>query len=127
MYSFWQALHPGVHVQPQKAKETTLMYERGMIQDRTTPLYPYRHKDGKYFTSPDIDEWDSIAKFGYTYPEIPAEYFQNNDPEGLQKYVGKVFIKLLGPEDAKAYPPVPKAALEEANKMNDLANKAGGT
>lgn len=99
------------------------MYQLGKVQDDKTPLYPFRHGDGKFFTSPDIDKWNSTANFGYLYPETPATYIENNDPEGLRKFVSKRVIDLLGPQNnALPYPPVPKPALEKVNKICELAN-----
>ncbi|KAL8714961.1 MAG: hypothetical protein Q9225_006477 [Loekoesia sp. 1 TL-2023] len=123
VYALWKSIHPGVQVQPQQSKEDTIMYKSGKIQDQKTPLYPYRHKDGRYFTSPDVDEWDSTAKFGYRYPEQPATYFEKNDAEGLKKFVSKRIIDILGPQNNELpYPPVPMEAVEKVNKMNELAN-----
>ena len=104
------------------------MYKMGKIQDQKTPLYPFRHADGTYFTSPDVDDWNSTAKFGYRYPEQPATYFEKNDAEGLMKFVSRRVIDLLGPlTNALPYPPVPKAAVEKVSKMCELASQAKGT
>ena len=126
VYSLWQSIHPGVEVQPQAAKETTIMYRMGKVQDDKTPLYPFRHPDGTHFTSPDVDKWNSSANFGYRYPEHPAAYFEENNAEGLQKYVRKRAIELFGPVDAKMYPAVPKEAIEKVNKICELASKVPG-
>lgn len=102
------------------------MYQLGKVQDEKTPLYPFRHRDGKYFTSPDVDKWDSTLNFGYRYPEMPASYLDSGDKDGLQRYVSKRVIDMYGPEEVRAYPPVPKAALETVNKVCELANGVGG-
>ncbi|KAK4694225.1 hypothetical protein P7C71_g3323, partial [Lecanoromycetidae sp. Uapishka_2] len=102
------------------------MYKLGKVQDRTTPLYPFRHRDGKYFTSPDVDKWDSIFNWGYRYPEMPWGLVDKKDKDELQKYVSRRVIDLYGPEDLKMYPVVPKEAVEAANKMSELANGVGG-
>ena len=103
------------------------MYEMGKTEDQTTPLYPFRHQDGKYFTSPDVDKWHSILDYGYRYPELPANLMETKDQSELQKYVSRRVIDLYGPKEIKAYPPVPKAAVEAANKMSEIANSVGGT
>lgn len=103
------------------------MYKRGKVQDQKTPLYPFRHADGKFFNSPDVDQWNSTAKFGYRYPEQPLTYFENNDAEGLKKFVSRRVIDLLGPQThTLPHPPVPKEAVEKVNKMCELANLAQG-
>ncbi|KAL8727161.1 MAG: hypothetical protein Q9181_005803 [Wetmoreana brouardii] len=124
VYALWKSIHPGVQVQPQQSKEDIIMYKMGKIQDQKTRLYPFRHADGTFFTSPDVDEWNSTAKFGYRYPEQPATYFENDDAEGLKKFVCRRIIDLLGPQTHELpYPPVPKEAVEEVSKICELANE----
>lgn len=97
------------------------MYALGKTQDKTTPLYPFRHPDGTYFTSNDVDKWDSTLNYGYRYPETPAELFKVEEQDRLKRYVSKRVIDILAP-DFKNFPLVPRKAVEEANRLSELAN-----
>lgn len=126
IYSLWQVLHPGVEVEPQIALDPTIMYKEGIIQDKTTPLYPFRHPDGTYFTSNDVDKWDSTLCYGYRYPETPAELFKVEEQASLKRHVSERVIDILGP-DYKSFPLVPKKAIEEVNKVSEVANSVKRT
>ena len=101
----------------------TIIYPQGKTQDNTTPLYPFRHPDGTYFTSSDVDKWDSTLKFGYRYPETPAELFKVEEQERLKEYVSQRVIETLAP-DYRNIPLVSREAVIEANKLIEVANKA---
>lgn len=101
----------------------TIIYGLGRTQDNTTPLYPFRHPDGTYFTSNDVDKWDSTLKFGYRYPETPAELFKVEEQSRLKEYVSQRVIDTLAP-DFKNIPLVGRDAVKEANELIEVANKA---
>lgn len=101
---------------PQTSQESTILEASGKEQNSKTPLYPFRNSRGEVYNSEAFDKWDSVFKFGYTYPELPAKLFNPNDQAVLKAYATKCINKQYGPNN-KNYPPVPRAALIEANQM----------
>lgn len=101
---------------PQTSQESTILEASGKEQNSKTPLYPFRDHSGKVYNSEAFDKWDSIFNFGYTYPELPAKLSNPKDQAVMKAYATKRINELYGPNN-KNYPPVPRAALIEANQM----------
>ncbi|EWC46374.1 hypothetical protein DRE_04317 [Drechslerella stenobrocha 248] len=51
-----------------------------------TPLYPWMHKNGQWWSSRDIQDASDIWKFKYGYPEVPCSYIKKT-PEQLDTFV----------------------------------------
>ncbi|KAL7267388.1 hypothetical protein RUND412_010029 [Rhizina undulata] len=125
LYALWQTLHPGVHVVEQQSVMDTISEPVGKAQNEKTPLYPFRQRGGKYFTSEDVQRWDSIYEFGYTYPELPAKLFNPDDQGRLKKYCTEKVNELYAPKDPN-WPPVPEKAILEANAALESIPKGRG-
>jgi tyrosinase len=84
--AMYQAVYPGRVVTPQPA--TGVFARRVQDGDEDTidtPLWPFRKADGQYYTSRDVSTAGSIWDFGYSYPEVPAEY-RNRSSEDLRVF-----------------------------------------
>ncbi len=58
-----------------------------------TPLYPFRHPDGKEFSGDDFKTALSTFAYGYTYPEVPVGLSEQD----LQAYTTRMINKIYGP------------------------------
>lgn len=87
----YQAVRPGEFVQPGPASSTFgRIVGPGDVDDVNTPLRPFRHPDGREWTSQDINSAIAIFNYGYSYPEIPAD-FQSRPASDLTDFViGKI-------------------------------------
>lgn len=85
-------------------------------QGSKTPLHPFRKPGGELYTSESFENWDSIFNFGYTYPELPAKLLNKDNQAVLKAFATKCINESYAPKD-KNYPPVPRAAIAEANEM----------
>ncbi|KAF3931636.1 Tyrosinase [Dactylellina cionopaga] len=77
MLAIWQAANPGVYLTPDWAVATYQRIVANEDEDEDnldTELYPWKHPDGKYWTSQDVKDVSSIWKYGYGYPEVPCSY-----------------------------------------------------
>jgi len=91
----YQAVHPDREMSPQPATGTfARRVNANSRDDLNTPLPPFRHEDGSYFTSTDVSSADSIWDFGYAYSEVPASY--RGDPEGLSSFTTSRINALYG-------------------------------
>ena len=71
----YQAIWPNEFIGTIPAAGTfARMVRPGDTDDVNTPLRPFRHPDGREWTSADVNGATNIMNYGYTYPEIPAEY-----------------------------------------------------
>ncbi|KAI5780894.1 hypothetical protein EDC01DRAFT_667616 [Geopyxis carbonaria] len=71
--ALWQALHPrAAPLVPRPAEQAVYNYPAGTVQSDETPLYPFRHAGGRWFTARDVDSVEKMWGLGYTYPELPA-------------------------------------------------------
>ena len=61
--------------------------------DLLTPLYPFRHDNGKEWTSDDIKTAESIFQYGYAYPEVPV----GRSGSDLQTFTTEAVKRLYGP------------------------------
>ncbi|KAF8252413.1 Di-copper centre-containing protein [Wilcoxina mikolae CBS 423.85] len=85
LIAMYQAVHPDRQMSPQPASGTfARQVSNGDMDDLDTPLAPFRHGDGSYFTSNDVSSVDSIWDLGYAYTEVPASY--RGDPQGLADF-----------------------------------------
>ncbi|KAF8250011.1 Di-copper centre-containing protein [Wilcoxina mikolae CBS 423.85] len=73
--AMYQATHPGQVVTPQPASPVFARRVTASTVDTIdTPLWPFRHPSGSYFTSRDVSTPGSVWDYGYSYPEIPLSY-----------------------------------------------------
>ncbi|RPA88543.1 Di-copper centre-containing protein, partial [Choiromyces venosus 120613-1] len=91
LIAMYQAIWPSQFIQSSPAAATFgRIVHPGDRDDVNTPLRPFRHPDGHEWTSADINSATSIMNYGYTYPEIPAEY-RTRPAQDLTTFVtGKV-------------------------------------
>lgn len=97
--AMYQATHPGVTLSPRKRSPTFAL--GGDAQDDiNTPLYPFRHPNGKEWTSNDVSAATSIHQYGYAYPEVPAGMSQDD----LKAFTTKQINQAYGPNtQAKSF------------------------
>jgi tyrosinase len=85
LIAMYQAVHPGRLMSPRLASGNFARQVSGNdTDDINTPLAPFRHPNGNYFTSNDVSYADSIWNFGYQYTEVPVSYKGN--PSGLSAF-----------------------------------------
>lgn len=72
----YQAVYPGRRITsaPPAGTFARRVTSRTPNDNMQTPLQPFRHAGGSYFTSQDVSAATDIWKFGYAYPEVPYEY-----------------------------------------------------
>jgi hypothetical protein len=93
--AIYQAIFPSSTIEPLVRTQPNLGYpERGGIEDIDTLLYPFRHADGKEWTSRDVSSAESIHKYGYSYPEVPSGLSK----EKLTAFASKEMQKLYAPD-----------------------------
>ncbi|EPS39027.1 hypothetical protein H072_7203 [Dactylellina haptotyla CBS 200.50] len=73
MMAMWQAANPTLKMRPGKKVDTYQNPGATGNDDLNTPLYPFKHPDGSYWTSDDVSDVQSIWKYGYGYPEVPCD------------------------------------------------------
>ncbi|KAK2759562.1 hypothetical protein FQN54_003041 [Arachnomyces sp. PD_36] len=73
--TMYQATHPGVVLQPQSRSPTFALGGSGP-DTLTTPLYPFRHSNGREWTPNDVRNARDIHTYGYSYPEVPPNLAQ---------------------------------------------------
>ncbi|KAK6337225.1 hypothetical protein TWF718_010006 [Orbilia javanica] len=78
MLAIWQAANPGKYLTADTASSS---YMRRVTaddkDDLDTPLYPWKHPNGKVWTSNDVKDVTAIWDYGYGYPEVPC-YFSGD-------------------------------------------------
>jgi len=85
--AMYQAIWPGEFIGTVPAAPSFGRIVRpGDTDDVNTPLRPFRHADGRDWTSADASGATSIMNYGYTYPEIPVEY-RTRPAQDLTTYV----------------------------------------
>ncbi|KAI9882625.1 MAG: mitochondrial inner membrane protein required for protein import [Watsoniomyces obsoletus] len=93
LMSMYQATHPDQVLQSGPRSETFALGGEGP-DDLSTPLYPFRHADGREWTSDEIKTADSTFKYGYAYPEVP----QGRSGEDLRQFTAAAVNRLYGVE-----------------------------
>ncbi|KAF3905288.1 Tyrosinase [Orbilia brochopaga] len=107
LLAMWQAANPGEesYLQPDDAAAT---FQRHIVKDDddddddeddedddpdleqnddmhkdklSTPLYPWEHPDGSFWTSEDIKDVRAIWKYGFGYPEVPCSATKMSETE----------------------------------------------
>ncbi|EPS45144.1 hypothetical protein H072_877 [Dactylellina haptotyla CBS 200.50] len=72
MTAMWQAANPTLKLRPGKSTKTYQRPSGEGNDDLNTPLYPFKHADGSYWTSNDVSDVRTIWDYGYGYPEVPC-------------------------------------------------------
>ncbi|KAF3903288.1 Tyrosinase [Dactylellina cionopaga] len=74
--AIWQAANPGKLLEPDVAVGTFQRRISGDPDDSqdnlNTPLYPFKHPDGSWWTSRDSADVNGMWAHGYGYPEVPC-------------------------------------------------------
>ncbi|KAA8895432.1 common central domain of tyrosinase-domain-containing protein [Sphaerosporella brunnea] len=85
LIAMYQAVNPGSVIQPRPASGTfARQVSSSDVDTINTPLAPFRHPNGQYYTSQDVSTADSIWNFGYQYTEVPVSFRGN--PSGLAAF-----------------------------------------
>jgi tyrosinase len=90
--AMYQATHPGVTLTPRRRAPTFALGGDGQ-DDINTPLYPFRHPNGREWTSRDVSDAASIHRYGYAYPDVPAGMSQAE----LRQFVTQKINQEYGP------------------------------
>jgi len=93
----YQAVNPGRVVESRPAAGTfhRRVPDGSNLRDNIdTPLAPFRHATGTYFTSRDVSDVDSCWNLGYSYPETPVDFRGN--PTGLRSFTSAEINRLYG-------------------------------
>jgi tyrosinase len=98
--AIYQAIFPGSNVEPLGQTEANFGHPELGVEDIDTTLTPFRHADGKDWTSREVSSAKSIYDYGYAYPEVPVEYKDRSDAE-LQEFASKAMEALYGPKVTK--------------------------
>ncbi len=91
LMAMYQATHPGQTLRAGPRSPTFALGGEGP-DDLGTPLYPFRHADGKEWTSDEIKTADSIFKYGYSYPEVP----EGRSGDDLRQFTAAAVNRLYG-------------------------------
>ncbi|KAF3174097.1 hypothetical protein TWF788_008807 [Orbilia oligospora] len=75
LMAIWQAANPDLKLAKGRGVGT---FQRrvtaGVTQDdENTPLYPFKHPNGEWWTSKDVEDVSSIWSYGYGFPEVPCD------------------------------------------------------
>ncbi|KAF3161780.1 hypothetical protein TWF217_007688 [Orbilia oligospora] len=75
LMAIWQAANPDLKLASGRGVGT---FQRrvtaGVTQDdENTPLYPFKHPNGEWWTSKDVEDVSSIWSYGYGFPEVPCD------------------------------------------------------
>lgn len=104
LMAMYQAIYPGRLVEPLVRTELNYAYPQPAgIEDLNTKLYPFRHPNGEEWTSWDVSYADSTWKYGYAYPEVPAEYSGKPAAE-LTAFTAAAMQKLYAPSGQSFVP-----------------------
>ncbi|KAF3912465.1 Tyrosinase [Dactylellina cionopaga] len=84
--------------------------------DLDTPLYPFKHPDGSWWTSNDVAKARGIWNYGYGYPEVPCERNTDTDTE-LDKFSTSQINSLYDPAISPSivFSPAPSATRVQAS------------
>ncbi|KAF3286952.1 hypothetical protein TWF970_008782 [Orbilia oligospora] len=75
LMAIWQAANPDLKLASGRGVGT---FQRrvtaGVTQDdENTPLYPFKHPNGEWWTSKDVEDVSAIWSYGYGFPEVPCD------------------------------------------------------
>ncbi|KAF3921386.1 Tyrosinase [Dactylellina cionopaga] len=79
--AMWQAANPGIKLAPETETVKFQMVDSRTQIDLDTPLLPFKHSDGSWWTSKDISNVRTIWDSGYGYPEVSCQYKSKTDKE----------------------------------------------
>lgn len=75
LVAMFQAINPNMQMTSEPASSTFARVARqGSMDTDTTPLNPFRHTNGQYYTSRDVMPASSIWDLNYSYAEVPYSY-----------------------------------------------------
>ncbi|KAK6508024.1 hypothetical protein TWF481_006444 [Arthrobotrys musiformis] len=99
MLAIWQAANPGRYLTPDTATPSfQRTVEDGDKDDLNTPLYPWKHPNGKFWTSADVKDVQDIWSSGYGYPEVPC--YHQGDTNTLDDFATEAINKLYSDVNA---------------------------
>ncbi|KAF3911301.1 Tyrosinase [Orbilia brochopaga] len=71
LMAMYQAAKPDTFIQP-LSSVATFANPHSQLDTIDTPLYPFRHLDGSFWTSQDVSSASTIFPLSYGYPEVPC-------------------------------------------------------
>ncbi|KAF3930262.1 Tyrosinase [Dactylellina cionopaga] len=72
--AIWQAANPTMKFKPDQAAPTFQRIPKAGENDTmTTPLYPFKHENGAWWTSQDVSDVRNIWTYGSGFPEVPCD------------------------------------------------------
>lgn len=100
LMAIWQAANPGLKLTKGRAVGTfQRRVQSGVTQDdENTPLYPFKHPNGDWWTSKDVEDVRAIWDYGYGFPEVPCEQ-KDLDKEALDAFSTEQINLLYKPEN----------------------------
>ncbi|KAK6530632.1 hypothetical protein TWF281_007471 [Arthrobotrys megalospora] len=83
LMAIWQAANPDLRLARGRAVGTfQRRVQAGITQDdENTPLYPFKHPDGSWWTSKDVADVRAIWDYGYGFPEVPCDRTEDTKDE----------------------------------------------
>ncbi|EPS43056.1 hypothetical protein H072_2935 [Dactylellina haptotyla CBS 200.50] len=80
LYAIWQAANPGRGFSSDDAAPTFQRRVNGGDRDTSsTPLYPFKHANGAYWTANDVNPVKNMFNYGFGYPEVPCSLRSSKD------------------------------------------------
>lgn len=100
LFALWQAIRPGTQLTSKSPGTNTfanIVNSTGSPADTTsTPLYPFKHKSGAWWTSRDVPDVRSVWKYGYGFDELQCSFSSMTNDELRAKIITTVNT-LYGP------------------------------
>ncbi|KAF2622028.1 tyrosinase [Macroventuria anomochaeta] len=88
LFALYQAQNPGAYLQPSNVGSAgNVFVEDNTVVDGDTPLLPFRHNPGSFWTTNEAMDW---RLFGYDYPETQSANTASAQATVAQLYSGSV-------------------------------------
>ncbi|KAF3150567.1 hypothetical protein TWF594_009207 [Orbilia oligospora] len=95
LMAMYQSAQPNTFVEPANSV-ATFANPSSPLDTVDTPLYPFRHRDGSWWTSQNMSTANSVFSLSYGYPEVPCLLsFSNFD--ALRNHTITEINRLYGP------------------------------
>ncbi|KAK6337344.1 hypothetical protein TWF730_002747 [Orbilia blumenaviensis] len=95
LMAMYQSSHPNTFIEPANSVPT-FANPSSQLDTVDTPLYPFRHRDGSWWTSQNISAVNTVFTSSYGYPEVPCVLsFANFD--ALRNHTITEINRLYGP------------------------------
>jgi len=98
LWAIWAAIHPHTYIQPRNCGSQTFAQRAGIIENASSPLYPFRNNTIGGFHTPGTVR--NEKDLGYAYEEVPDWLYTDKDQ--LANYVLSVVHTMYGQPANKA-------------------------